>query len=113
MQRKTVEQRCCGAQRINDPAHGRGEVLKFVKVPYSMSGAFLNELCGLDGQYKHPLEGAVYYTENHEEAFDVTIFQNELADIAEAYAGWFIGDSYMQYANTATTAKILAAKSAV
>lgn len=114
-EKKTIADRCCGAQRIDSVADGHGTTLKFIDVPDSMSGAFLEELCGLDGTYKHPLEGAVYYTENTgPDTFSVTIFQNDLKeDLPEAFAGWFMGHCYMEYADNATMAKVLSAKHAV
>ena len=106
------KKRCAGATRIKDVSEGRGNTLKFVDVPDSMSGTFLEELCGLDSMHTHPLKGAVYFTKNTgPDTFSVTIFQNDLEkDLAEAYAKWFMGHCYMEWADEETRMKVSAAK---
>lgn len=108
---KSISERCAGAQRINNPAAGNGDTLKFVNVPDSLSGAFLEELCGLDSKHNHPLKGAVYYTENTgPDTFDITVFQNDLEELAKSFAGWFMGHTFMEYADNDTMNKISLAK---
>lgn len=107
----TVNDRCRGATRIAAPTDGHGTILKFVGVPDSILGAFLNDISGLDSKYEHPLAGAVYYTEDYDsETFSITIFQNELEDLPKAFAGWFMSYLYMEYADEETVNKIFEEK---
>lgn len=108
----SIKKRCAGATRIKNIEEGRGNTLKFVGVPDSMSGAFLEELCGLDSSHAHPLKGAVYHTENTgPDTFSVTVFQNDLKeDLAVSYAKWFMCHCYIKYADDETVSKIAEAK---
>lgn len=107
---QTINNRCSGATRIATPTDGHGDTLKFVGVPDSILGAFLNDVSGLDNKHTHPLKGAVYYTETFDETFSITIFQNNLEDLPEAFAGWLMSFLYMQYADEETTNKIFEEK---
>ncbi len=98
--------RCAGAMRVTELKDGKGEKLKFVNIPYCMCGAILNELAGLDDLHGHPLKGAVYFTENSEDTFDVTVFQNELeGDLVEIFLRWFMSGQYVKYADGETAEK--------
>lgn len=108
---QTINDRCCGATRITTPTDGHGETLKFVGVPDSLSGAFLNDISGLDSKHEHPLKGAVYYTEDSDsKTFTVTIFQNDHEDLPKAFEGWLMSFLYMKYADEETMSKILEAE---
>lgn len=109
---KSIDDRCTGSKRIVRLNQGRGNTLKFVNVPDSMSGAFLEELCGLDSPHTHPLADTAYFVENLPgNTFNVIVFQNDLKkDIAQAYASWFMGHCYMKYADEDTKFKIETAK---
>jgi hypothetical protein len=109
----TLAKRCTGALRIRTSEEGSGNTLKFVNVPDSMSGALLEELCGLDGTYLHPLKGAVYQTKNNDDGvtFNITIYQNDCKNyIAQAFAKWSMGRMFMEYADSDTKFKIETAK---
>ncbi len=97
---KSVEERCAGATRIDSHSKGVGEKLVFEGVPYSLSGACLEELSGLDSGHKHPLKGAVYCTDNDEETFTITVYTNELdGSLPEAFARWHMRHEFMPYAS--------------
>jgi hypothetical protein len=106
-----IASRCRGARWVDDPGKGSGDTLKFVNVPDSLSGAFLEEISGLDGKHEHPLEGAVYFTENlGGDTFNLTIFQNGAEKMIKAFAGWCMCFTFIDYADDETKIKISAAQ---
>lgn len=103
----SLNARCAGATEINNHNKGKGDKLVFENIPYSMFGALIEEVSGLDAKYSHPLQGATYCTDNHADTFTLTVYAGEIkTPLAQTFSEWFMSHQYEPYASNETSAAV-------